>query len=253
MAAPELFQFRMSHFNEKGRWALDWKGLAHVRHSLVPGPHRRRMQRLSGQPMVPVLRDGDTVVAGSAQIIAHLEAARPDPPLYPADQADRRRALEIARRFDEEVGPAIRLALFHDLFQAGTYFARVFTWDHGPVVRLAYRAILPGVRRLVVGQYGITADTARAARARTREALDFVTREVGPDGYLAGNRFSVADLTAAALLSPATNPPESPIRYPEPWPRALTDWWAEWAAHPGVLWVRAMYQRHRGRSHEIAA
>ena len=31
---PVLWQFRFSHFNEKARWALDWKGIAHVRRSL---------------------------------------------------------------------------------------------------------------------------------------------------------------------------------------------------------------------------
>ena len=32
----ELLQFPYSHFNEKARWALDFKGLRHVRTSLLP-------------------------------------------------------------------------------------------------------------------------------------------------------------------------------------------------------------------------
>jgi glutathione S-transferase len=36
MAVPVLWQFAFSHFNEKVRWALDWKGIPHVRRSLPP-------------------------------------------------------------------------------------------------------------------------------------------------------------------------------------------------------------------------
>ena len=39
MNHPVLWQFTASHYNEKARWALDWKGVAHVRQSLLPGPH----------------------------------------------------------------------------------------------------------------------------------------------------------------------------------------------------------------------
>lgn len=65
MALPELLHFPVSHFNEKGRWALDYKGVPHVRTALLPGPHKLRVQRVSGQGRVPVLRDGETVIAGS--------------------------------------------------------------------------------------------------------------------------------------------------------------------------------------------
>jgi hypothetical protein len=38
----ELIQFRYSPYNEKVRWALDFKRVPHVRRSLLPGPHRLR-------------------------------------------------------------------------------------------------------------------------------------------------------------------------------------------------------------------
>lgn len=31
---PRLLHFRISHFNEKVRWGLDFKGIAHVREAL---------------------------------------------------------------------------------------------------------------------------------------------------------------------------------------------------------------------------
>jgi glutathione S-transferase len=43
----ELHQFPSSHFNEKARWALDYKGLEHSRLNYLPGPHMRPIKKLS--------------------------------------------------------------------------------------------------------------------------------------------------------------------------------------------------------------
>jgi glutathione S-transferase len=48
-----LHMFPSPHFNEKARWARDWKGLAHTRIAYLPGPHAPQMQRLSGRQQVP--------------------------------------------------------------------------------------------------------------------------------------------------------------------------------------------------------
>src|SRR5262249_18900237 len=42
-AVPVLWQFRQSHYNEKARWALDWKRIRHERRSLLPGLHVPRV------------------------------------------------------------------------------------------------------------------------------------------------------------------------------------------------------------------
>jgi glutathione S-transferase len=33
-----LYQFQFSHYCEKARWALDYKGLAYAPKNLLPGP-----------------------------------------------------------------------------------------------------------------------------------------------------------------------------------------------------------------------
>jgi glutathione S-transferase len=241
----ELYQFTVSHFNEKARWALDYKGVEHVRHSLLPGPHKVTIYRLTGQQQVPVLRDGDALVAGSAAILEYLEARHPESALYPSDPSARARAIEVQRYFDDEVGPGIRLAMFHDLLVDPSYFVRLFTWDQPAVKRIAYRGLFPIVRLVMTREMGI--DAANAARGRdvTGKALDFVARETGRTGYLVGDSFSVADLTAASLLAPAVEIEPTPFGYPEPYPRALRDWWARWREHPAAPWVRRMFGRHR--------
>lgn len=58
-------------------------------------PHDRgEVERISGQPLVPVLELDARVVADSTAIIEELERLRPEPPLYPADAA-RRAEVEV--------------------------------------------------------------------------------------------------------------------------------------------------------------
>ena len=89
MDRPVLWQFTYSHFNEKARWALDFKQVPHVRRSLLPGPHGVRIRRMTGQTAVPVLELDGRMIHDSTRIIAALEEAYPDPPLYPRDEAER--------------------------------------------------------------------------------------------------------------------------------------------------------------------
>jgi glutathione S-transferase len=242
----ELLQFPYSHYNEKARWALDLKRVPHARRNLLPGPHMLPIKRLTGQTTVPVLRIGERVVPGSARIIDELEQRYPEPPLYPADSALRKRALEIQAWFDEEIGPRVRRALFSMLLDEPAYVCRMFAHDKSAPVRAFYRASFPFVTGVMKKSMGITDPASvEEAFATTREALDFVAKQAGPEGQLVGDRFTVADLTAAALLAPCANPPNSAMSRPQPMPEALAGWGQQWADHPGTAWVLDQYHRHR--------
>ena len=245
MADVELFQFPGSHFNEKARWGLDWKGVPHERVSLMPGPHMRTMKKLTGGTSTPALVDGGDVVSGSTAILEHLERRFPEPALFPADAEQRRAALDIVGRWDDEVGPAVRLAKFFEVMDAD-YAIGTFCVGQPPLARGLYRAGFPIVSRVMRRSMRIDAENAAAGREITRQALDFVAKEPGPEGYLVGGRFSVADLTCAALLMPcvsvsAWGGPEEAATEPN------RRWLARWSDHPGAEWVREIYRRHRRR------
>src|SRR5580704_125012 len=95
MDTPELWQFTSSHFNEKARWALDYKRVPHIRHSLLPGFHVLTVKRMTGKTQVPVLKLNGAAISDSTRIIEALERAFPEPPLYPPEVEERRRALEL--------------------------------------------------------------------------------------------------------------------------------------------------------------
>jgi glutathione S-transferase len=186
------------------------------------------------------------VIPGSARIIETLERLKPAPPLYPADPDLRRRALEIERRFDDEIGPAVRAAVFSRMLEDPGTVCRVFADAHPLPVRLLYRAMLPVGRKRIRQAYRLDdPQGVREAFAKTREGLDFVAKQAGPDGFLVGDAFSVADLTAASLLALCCDPPDCDMSRPRPTAECMKRWLAEWAEHPGTGWVLRMYREHR--------
>ena len=78
---------------ERVALALGHKGLTADWVEVDP-TDRSEVERISGQPLVPVLELDGRVIADSTAIIEELERLHPDPPLYPA-QASRRAEVEI--------------------------------------------------------------------------------------------------------------------------------------------------------------
>jgi glutathione S-transferase len=81
-----VYRFPYSTNVERVALALGHKGLE-VEWVDIDPADRSPVRAVSGQDLVPVLVDGETVVADSTRILHHLEARFPDPPLFPADPA----------------------------------------------------------------------------------------------------------------------------------------------------------------------
>jgi len=253
MDTPILWQFTSSHFNEKARWALDFKRVPHIRHSLVPGFHVATVKRMTGKTHVPVLKLNGEIFGDSTKIIEALERTFPQPPLYPDDPADRRRALELEDFFDEELGPYIRRWIFH-LVLPYPEFVRASFVNHASLpVRLAHRAMSPLVGQVMRKQMDINPATAAVARTKTVAAMDRLEKELSPSGYLVGDRFTVADLTAAALLSPLVRPPEFPYRNAMALPPEFAQARESLQNHRAFQWTLETYRRDRGKSAEVPA
>lgn len=81
-------------------------GLAHkgvdVESVLIEYSDRSPVERISGQPLVPVIVDGDEVVHDSTRILRNLEERYPEPSLFPADPT-RRAELDLFLEWFNEV------------------------------------------------------------------------------------------------------------------------------------------------------
>ncbi len=253
MAAVVLWHFPISHFNEKARWALDWKKISHRRQVLALD-YLPRALWATGRPTLPILFLDGTAIGDSTRIIEALERFQPDPPLYPSSAPERRRALELEDFFDEELGAPLRTAMLGPLFTSDPdAVVEVLGASMSSVVRRAMRAMFPAFRAFYTQRHKINAATMATAPAQVAAALDRLAAELRPSGYLVGDGFSVADLTAAALFSPLVMPPEFPYPPAMPPPQSLVDLRDSFASHRGFAWVSEMYRRHRGRSAEVSA
>lgn len=251
---PVLWQLRVSHFNEKARWALDYKGIVHERRSILPGWHSLRAMTLAGGKTLPVLELGDRRIQGSAEIVAAIEELQPEPALIPSDPGERSRALEIQAHFDE-LGHDVRRVLFDELLEDPALFVELFYVGHPDLLQRGARGGFAASRPLLRRNYRVNAESAIQARDNVVEGLDMIERELGSDGYLVGERFSVADLTAAALLFPIVLPPEYPYPLPDPsrMPPGARRFRDSVSEHPGFRWAQDTYRRHRSASAEALA
>jgi glutathione S-transferase len=247
---PVLWQLSISHYNEKARWALDYKGVDHVRRSPLPGGHIAIALWLTrgASTLVPILQiDGETI-SDSTAIIAALEARHPQPPLYPADPELRRRALELEDFFDERLGPAARALAFYELINEPEIFAQVASeavpgaLGKFPAMTGLYARTYTSLRWKANNDQG-----AEEAREKIVAAMDVVDTELaaGDGEFLVGDSFSVADLTAASLFYPVVGPDEGPLPPGQPVPPALERFREELSTRPAFDWVKETFRRHR--------
>src|SRR5262245_24402971 len=252
VGTPLLWHIPLSHFNEKVRWALDYKRIAHRRRVLGPD-YLIRAWRATGRGTLPILFLDGRAIGDSTHIIAELERRHPEPPLYPAGAAARQRALELEDHFDEQLGPALRAAIVTPLFRHDPDAAlRVLTTgmpDRAYRMLRRFVRIFPAFYRF---RHGISDARLEADRATVNAALDQIEHERRGRAYLVGEAFTVADLTAAALLSPLLQPPEIQYPFRVELPGYLADYRATVLRHPAAQWAAGIYRLHRGRSAEVS-
>ena len=249
--ANRLITVPFSHFCEKARWALDRARVAYTEERHLPMLHWAATFAAGGGRTVPVLVvDDGTVVADSTDILRWTDRRVADGTrLYPDDAAMRATVEALEDEFDERLGPAIRCV--------GYYYA---FGDRRIILELARRAAagwefhlvrlgLPVVRTLMLRAMQIDAHTVARSLDRCRAIFDRVA-DILRDGrrYLAGDRFSAADLAFAALGAPLVIPPEHPVALPiELFPEALHRLRDEMRAHPAGGFVLRLYAEHRAR------
>jgi glutathione S-transferase len=199
-----LLQFSTSHYCRKARLALGYKQISYIVENLTPGVHAFKLKPMTGNTTVPVLlpqvADQPTVVGDSTEIIKFLETYHPDPPLIPAEPHLSQTVWMLEDWLDESIGVATRFIYY------------TFRANEGKQIdsSLASQILI----RIVRQQYGMTPARVELARERLQTAIAFLSHHWQTGQYLVGDRFTVADMTAAALLSPLALIPNYRQSYP---------------------------------------
>ncbi len=240
---PTLYEFPISHFCEKARWALDYKGIEYQKKTLIPGLHIQTARRLCGGSSVPILVQGDTRIQGSGEILTFLDETFPERPLTPADPELKREALEWEAFADEEIGVHVRRICYQVLLEHPNvvipFFAHNGPWYGKPLLRLTYRQLVAKMRSFM----NISAETAAASQDRLNRALGRIDEQRNGRDYLVGDGFTRADLTVAALLAPLFQPAGYGLDWPQQTPpdfAALTNRYAD-----RLAWPQRLYRQYR--------
>lgn len=248
----KLITIPFSHYCEKARWALDRCGVDYEEEAHLPVFHYLATYRSGAKRTVPVLVDGKTVVKDSTDIVAWADKHRPGSliPLAGADDA-----LAIEDDLDNHFGPATRRWAYYYLLPNRAADPHIV--EGAPRWQ---RAMLKVSRPVAVGflKRGLKIDAAGVERSRVK-IEDTLARvdDILAHGhrYLAGDRFTVADLTFAALASPILLPPEHPAqKLPfELFPQAARDQIAAWRERPSGRFALRLYADERQRARVAAA
>ncbi len=206
-----LLQFSTSHYCRKARLALGYKGISYQTEDLTPGLHILRVKSLTGLTTLPVLLPEivgqPQAIADSTEIFKFLESYQPEPALFLPNSEQQTQAAMLEDWLDESIGTATRFVYYQ--FRAG----------EGKAIDPSVFSQI--VIKVVRQQYGINDTTVKLAQTRLANALLVLSTYWQKSDYLVGSRLSIADIAAAALLSPLALIPDYCQKYPQVFERII--------------------------------
>lgn len=226
MRGLHLFHFVMSNCSQRVRLALEEKGLAWQSHHLnLPGNEHvsEDYQRINPNGVVPTLVHDGQVVIESNDILDYLDEQFPEPPLAPADAAERARMRErigLASGAQRALKTLSHELLFRPFRKLGVDELALYEAQANDRELVAflrdYAEEGPAWRERVVG-----------ARAEMEGRLDALEAGLGRDPWLSGSSYGLADISwivNANRLAQASYPLDR-------WPR-LNAWREKVASRP---------------------
>lgn len=239
----KLYQFPISHYCEKVRWTLDYKGVDYEVENLLPGLHIKKTKKIAPRSSVPVLVHDGNVVQNSSQIITYLDEQFPEPNLTPAGVTEKAEALEWEAFVDKEVGVHVRRCCYHILLNHPEIVIPFFThggpWYGKLFMKMAFPKLQARMRKLM----DINDETAAASKEHLNAAVDKLYARYQQHDYLVGDQFSRADIAAASLLAPICMPDKYGLEWPGDIPEPMQVLVREFQDRTG--WVLGIYSKHR--------
>lgn len=170
---PLVIGSYLSPYVRKVLACLHLKGMAYRIDPIVPFYGNDEFARLSPLRRVPVLIDGDVVLADSTVICEYLDERHPEPALLPRGAAARARARWLEEYADTRLGDAIVWHLYNQVV------IRRFVWGEAPD-----EALLRQAREVEIPQ-----------------SLDYLEGELPADGTLFDPQRGTLSLADVALAS----------------------------------------------------
>lgn len=243
-----LYQFPISHYCEKIRWAMDHKGLDYKLKNLLPGLHLRTTKKMGSKSYVPILIDNNDAgkseqIQNSHVILNYLDEHYPDNSLTPNDPELFQQALGWEKYCDVEIGVHVRRYCYHILLEEPKIVIPFFTkggpWWGPLFFKLSFSKLVPVMRKVMA----IDEAGAQKSEVHIQQAIDKLHEEYQQREFLVGDTFTRADLTAASLLAPLIMPEGYGLDWPESVPDALQAFVDK--NEEKLTRIRQLYQQYR--------
>ena len=202
-----LYQFQWSHYVEKVRWALDFKGLNWQAVEVVAFI-KREMAQFDCPQTVPLIHDAATGVAisDSSPILRYLENTYPGPALFPGESAEREAVWQWMLHLDSTLGlHARRLGYTQLLLECPHALSQLFM-PHvagGLFTRRGWRNLAaPFLGAMLSTRFRFNRNRHDRIYERLQAQLLDIAAQLETNGFLVGGAFSAADITLACLLRP---------------------------------------------------
>ena len=195
----ELYQFELSHYCEKIRLILDYKGLSYRKVEVTPGIGQLDLFRMSGQRQVPVLKDGTEVIADSTAIALYLDRKYPDRPIIPVEPQQRALCLLMEEWADESIGSNGRKAMLGAFGQDPAFRSALLPSSTPSFLKTIVESVPGEALSLLGAGAGLGADAVKAARQAMQQNLESLNTLLTHSPYLITDHPTLADFAVAGL------------------------------------------------------
>ncbi len=209
----ELLTIPFSHYNERARWAMAHHGVVAHERRYLPMLHRAavaravpKAQRLadrtgSGLSTPVLVLDDGTVINDSTKIVRWVDATygTPETTLYPA--AGRESIVALEKTFHDDIGRDTRFLAYWYIVGDGPTFAELVRHNVAGWQRAVFALGAPIAKVAMRRGFALTQANYEKVRARLEAAVQSLGETLGDRDYFVGERFTAADLTAAAMMS----------------------------------------------------
>lgn len=207
-----LLTIRVSHYNEKARWALDRLGVQYREQPYMPlihtvpvawavrGSSDAAADRISTRYSTPVLvTDDGLAICDSSRIMrwASVNHAGPDDDLFPTAACE---ALDA--RFSYGLGEHSRRLAYYWALGDSRGLRALARANVGTVQAFLFSALLPMGRSFLKRALSIDAEHAALSRRVVLEEVAFASESLREERFLVEDRFTAADLALACMLAP---------------------------------------------------
>ena len=239
----KLYQFPISHYCEKVRWALEYKNINYKKINLLPGLHAKKAKKLSSNSSLPILIHEKNIINESSEIISYLDKTFPKNTLTPSDQKLKQEAIQWEQFADEIIGPDVRRICYHTLLNYPEIITPYFT-NNGPWYGNLYMKVtFPKLSRSMRNLMKIDDTTMPKINLRLTQSIEKTYNHIKDRAFFVGDSFTRADLAIASLLAPLCKAKNYGVNWPDKFPEPLYSTISRYGNK--LDWVHRIYNQFR--------